>query len=79
PPFHGGNRGSSPLGDATIARSTGPRVIQLLNGPFVFVLRFTPPAVFSVNPFLRCIAFVLPTGGMTICLPINIMEIILYP
>ncbi|MEX5549876.1 hypothetical protein Q1J68_30070, partial [Pseudomonas pergaminensis] len=36
PPFHGGNRGSSPLGDATITRSAGfLRVIQLLNGPFV--------------------------------------------
>ncbi|WP_207106146.1 hypothetical protein, partial [Pseudomonas fluorescens] len=30
------NRGSSPLGDATITRSAGfLRVIQLLNGPFV--------------------------------------------
>ncbi|WP_313600843.1 hypothetical protein, partial [Pseudomonas sp.] len=36
PPFHGGNRGSSPLGDATITRSAGfLRVIQLLNDPFV--------------------------------------------
>ncbi|WP_236410160.1 hypothetical protein, partial [Pseudomonas sp. S31] len=38
PPFHGGNRGSSPLGDASFyPRFAGlQRLIRLLNGPFVF-------------------------------------------
>ncbi|MGY2366220.1 hypothetical protein ACW9IO_27015, partial [Pseudomonas azotoformans] len=71
PPFHGGNRGSSPLGDATITRFAGfLRVIQLLNGPFVCLAfgQIFPPSPSS-----------LLTSGHACGLPNIIMVIIFNP
>ncbi|MCB2256140.1 hypothetical protein KTQ74_29910, partial [Pseudomonas chlororaphis] len=58
----------SPLGDATITRSAGfIRVIQLLNGPFVFL---------AFGQFSLSLLTVLLTGGHTNDLRKFIMRII---
>ena len=64
PPFHGGNRGSSPLGDATITRYAGfIRVIRLLNGPFVCLQFFNSCSSSFPSPPLRYTALLIYVQG----------------